>query len=85
MKDNYIRIRCSEGEKALIKSGAANNNLSMSQYILTLVVKDTARPRNTLNDLTVDQFLTIMNDINSKCDAESNSFIVENGEIKTIK
>ena len=85
MKDNYIRIRCSEGEKALIKSGAVNNNLSMSQYILTLVVKDTARPRNTLNDLTVDQFLTIMNDINSKCAAESNSFIVENGEIKTIK
>lgn len=37
MKDEYIRIRMSEKDKERIKRGADREQMSMSEYILTLV------------------------------------------------
>lgn len=40
MKDTYIRIRCTEQEKAIIQAMAEQSGMSMSEYILDLANND---------------------------------------------
>lgn len=40
MKDDYIRIRLSSQDKELIKTQAEKAGLTMSEYLIRLVIKD---------------------------------------------
>ena len=39
MKDCYLKLRCTEKEKRIIKCLAEQNGMNMSEYILSLVFK----------------------------------------------
>lgn len=39
-KDCYIRIRLSEEEKSLLKKLSELNHMTMTQYIIQLILKD---------------------------------------------